>query len=483
MYNRFFHIIALIFLINCSFTCYGEQNSEEVFVEKFHFIFNNNHNTAWPDSNIFQTPTLIHFSNHHTYAFHFAPTNTHWQQYRDLNPPSYFLPDDEYHLDGIPLSYGINIDGQKTYVYSYIEQKKAKSDIDLNTLVALHERFHLFQIEQPYFSSFYKNYANLYPELKDPENLALSYLELYTIQDYWKNHNLESLKDYVAINQYRSRNLQKTSINYEIAKETIEGLADYFVLASAPEDIGFKVIVDDSLNTECLENSEHAIDCQRQWRYYFTGAVTALALDELAYNWKQIFIQAHTSPRLQLLQLLKMDDDTMMQRVHDAQLKFHYSKIEQEIKVHLTRYEEKISSYLQQYDAMPGVSFELHSGFNHGTEGYSSQQEMYYLDNLKTLQINFSIVTTSADKKYIWKCHHLPYILESNTSYKFKLAPDTLITLDKKTLQIEALLSKLKRQPFTDLSIINNQCELHILNTPGLVIYHDGILSVLPQQN
>ncbi len=389
---------------------------DEAIIDKLHLALTGFVPQAWPDNDIAQHPTVVYFPNQYTYALQLTPYNPKWQHYKELSPMVYFLTQDEYKLASIPLLYGVPIDGQKSYIYSYIPT----TSMDKNLFILLHERFHAFQNEQPYFQKYWRGFNENYSKMKDPENLALSHLELAVLKDYWQQPDIELIKDYIAINLYRTHKMSQSEIDYETSKEVFEGLADYFVLASAPFSNALSIVQNDM--NDCLDDVNQAIDCQRQLRYYVTGATTAWFLDQLSQNWKTSFINKGISPHEQLKQLYTMDEATVLARIAKSKEKYNYQTLYQNIKTMIDNYETKLTKHWHHFLAAPGISTRLFSGFTlSGSMGRNEQEELLYLDNIRTLAVDYTANNNSNDMKYALTILHLPYMLTNFNYNEFKL--------------------------------------------------------------
>ncbi len=473
-----FKLLWIMWLGLCIFTksyALPSPVEESAFVKKIHDSMQHMSDLSiWPQNDIHLKPTLLHFTNHHNYALQFQPTNPHWQLLSEFSPFVYFLEKDEYQLDKIPLSYGKAIDGQSPfYIYQYIEKTGER-----NSFVALHERFHFFQMEHDEFRFF--NFG-VYKELTSLINMALSYLELSAIEDYWLNNQEESLKDYIAITQFRERTLCKESINYEIGKEVWEGLANYFAIAALTDE---RPIKQQLLQQErCSKNFEENITCQRQLRYYYTGAIAAFALDNLSVmDWKQKFIEQHLAPRIQLQQLFKMDEKEINQRVQSAKERFDFNKSEEQIQLILNDYLKNMNQHLQDFKNQEGTPLTLFSGFKKtiGASRTESEQS-YFIDSNQELKIKVTSIETTSDKRYTMETNELPYLLSTSTSTQFKLVPTIEIKIDGKKVNMEALVNSNQVIDFKSLLIFNSNFMLQLIDLEGLIESNDGAITIKPK--
>ena len=377
----------------------------------------------WPGHDVHTTPTFLHFVNHHTYALHFSPQNEHWQVLMDFNPTIYFLAEDEYKLDETPFTYGRVIDDNPpSYVWRYLDQKSP----DTNVLVALHERFHVFQMSN---SSPDLQFGQ-YNALQNLENYALAYLELDVLKNYWLNHDLEALKDYVAINHFRLSQLDTASVHYENAKEKIEGGADYFaMMASALDNQTRKEYLQKSAN-DCT--AAEMIGCQLQWRYYYTGAVSAFALDELApMTWKERYITNGVSPKAQLEQLLAMSQDESKARIEQSKKRYYYAQLRDRLAEAFDIYWQAVAKHEARYAALNGTPLIISNGFSAYLMSARESEEQYYIKSGMTMMVALTGEGLTPDKHVQLHYRKLPYLYEdSEVGLTLKLDKDTVVTLD-----------------------------------------------------
>ena len=480
---RFYRlIIFLVFSISSCFLpyCYAQisTDAEKQYVERMQDIFQEMPAlNIWPQNDIYLTPTFFHFSNHHTYAFQFKPTNPNWKKL-NTETPIYFLEHDEYHLDNVPLGYGNIIDNQSpTYIFKYNDSYPHPEE--KNIFVALHERFHFFQRTHEPFKTLQ---FNAYPDLKNIDNMALSYLELRVLKEYWINHQEDALKDYIAIVSARAKKLKQTSEEYELSKEIMEGLANYFAISAISEKtFNVREMLQTDLEINCPQNFENGIDCQRQHRYYYTGAVVAFALDSFSVDWKTIFVEKRLSPREQLQRYFNMPINEIDARVLRVKQQFDYEHILAGLHQTTDDYFKKLDNHLKKYEKSEGVKLELWHGFtNEGSAGYGSAEENYFIDGLSRLQVNFTSTNISGDNHWILKTNNIPYLIESGTSIQVKLKSLTEILVNDKPINMTEVMNMPEPLFFNSLVITTPQFELKIQELPGKIIINKGKIDIKP---
>ena len=433
---KYFHNIIQIVSISISFcgACYAlPPSTEELsFVSKMSetFQYINENPMLWPEFTISSKPSIIYFANKHNYAFNFLPINPHWIKLQNQVSPVYFLENDEYGINDIAWAYDKMIDHQATYLFKYI----ASSTILDNIHVLLHERFHMFQFEkfpeQIYFSGTYTGFTQL-------ENVKLSYLEIAALKNYLIHSDINSLQDYVAINQYRQTLIGTESSRYEAGKENIEGLAEYYAWNGMNLDTKSRndAMLKSFQDTCTLDN---LIKCQIHHRYYFTGAVIGIALDQLSpVIWKEHLMKNKVSVREQLYRLFPMNDEQLMQHIEHAKSYYHYETLIQPIETSIIDYQNKLSEQQEIYDKSTGVVFNLQKT-PCNLFGMILTDKTYWINSDYVLNINMTGHSSCQDESILVDYNHLPFCYESN-EYKneFKISTDSQIIVDGVTIILQ----------------------------------------------
>lgn len=172
---------------------------------------------------------------------------------------------DEFHANT-----AIEYDGRLLAIWNLIEED---SDIDLLTANIIHEMFHAYQMEQGE-----KRFGDDLEVMMHPagqEVLLLKHTENQLLLQ--SLDNVSVFEHFIQIRRCRRRMSEET-VNYELAIETIEGMAEYVGLKAlnqiAPEKYQQKV----QRHEEKLKNVSHLLDMRKL--AYSSGIILLLAAEK-----------------------------------------------------------------------------------------------------------------------------------------------------------------------------------------------------------
>ncbi|WP_058473103.1 hypothetical protein [Legionella quateirensis] len=422
-------------------------------------LINSNAN-IWPKFKISSKPIIVYFSNQHHYAYYFSPINSNWKIQSDQSFPVYFLDHDEYEIDNLSWSDGNIIDGQPSFVFG-LETIKDISNRDILHLL-FHERFHIFQFED--FPVQIYNFGT-YTGFNQIENVKLTYIEDLALGEYLTNDNIEALKDYVAINQYRQKLMGDISTIYEATKENMEGIADYYgwsVAISNEAERNQAMIT--TYKNKC--GIDKLIKCQLQDRYYFTGAAVGIALDNLSVgDWKDKLVKNKSFIRNQLHQYFSFSDTQISQRVNQAKERYNYAEITRPIEVAIERYKERRSKEMNSYNNQPGVKLNIERR-PCNLFGMTMADENFYIDSNIQLYINQIGNSSCPDHSIIVNYFNIPYVLKTENigRIQVKIDNDTLLEIDGKSISAKDLSATDTAIDFNNLYLKNTVIEIEIKN-------------------
>lgn len=316
-------ISALLCLLCISTAHAGdiEQNYISMTEAAISFVDQNQY-VVWPGFHISKTPTILYFSDtQHIYAFRFIPKNPDWQKLIVRNQPIYYLDHDEIGAKEMDdMEFDKKIDEQSSFVIKPFSNVSTK-DMTHDVIALAHERFHMYEILESRFSRSSIDYS-VHPYIGlNKTNITLSYLELDILKNYLVTKDENSLKNYIAVHQYRTQLLDQESIAYENAKEILEGMAAYVGFQSVNlnnQDKIQRIMTDPTFSAACSSPSDEKKipDCIEHNRYYFIGPALGYALDNIApTSWKETVELSGTTPDALLQQYYPMSQDEITQRV------------------------------------------------------------------------------------------------------------------------------------------------------------------------
>lgn len=186
---------------------------------------------------------------------------------------------DEFHANT-----AIEYDGRLLAIWNLTEED---SDIDLLTANIIHEMFHAYQMEQGE-----KRFGDDLEVMMHPagqEVLLLKHTENQLLMQSLDNVSL--FEHFIQLRRHR-RSMAEEVVNYELAIETIEGMAEYAGLKAlkqiAPEKYQKKL----KQYAENLKNVSHLLDARRL--AYSSGVVLLLTAETVGFS---VFHQLGTEKR------------------------------------------------------------------------------------------------------------------------------------------------------------------------------------------
>ncbi len=146
------------------------------------------------------------------------------------------------------------------------------SDIDLLTANIIHGMFHAYQIEQGEKRYGDDLLAMMHP--MEQEVLLLKYTENQLLLQSLEN--VSTFEQFVHLRQYR-KTIAKEAVEYEIAIETIEGMAEYVGLKALEQLVPEKYLKKLKQHKENLKNISYLLDSRRL--AYSSGIILLLAAE------------------------------------------------------------------------------------------------------------------------------------------------------------------------------------------------------------
>ncbi len=429
-----------------------------------HFI-NQHQQEVWPGFHISDTASIVHYKNNHLYAFNFTPKDTDWQDLDINGSMAYYNSKNNYNINQ-PLFFGALIDDQVSYIYGYHELDNTKADLR-NALVFTHERFHYYQAEHFIADQNlpeYQGFNNL-------ENITLAYLEAEVLKKYLIDADIEILKDFVAINRYRSTLLDSNSIVYEQQQERWEGIADYIAFKAVTMDSNelYKELISD-YDRENSCSLVNPVDCVIKQRYYLTGVALGIALDRLSLEgWKETVEQNKRTPRELLLSLFKMEPAEIDARINNAKQQYHYEEMVKPIEKSIGEYQAKLKKQLEAYDIFSGIKTRFYSPWPCISKAGVVSSFTYRIDGKTSLTIDSESFTECTDGSITVK-YSVPF--EYNTLFytEIKIDGDATILIDGEKITYTEFYSLRTRRMFHNLSILASNVSINFVNHSGLII-------------
>lgn len=300
----------------------------------------------------------------HVYAFDFLPSQPSlWQKTDIAGKTIYYMPKNSWNLEE---SYGNTdtVDGQLALLWG-------------PHLLENFDSFSLSKIHSDRFFYYLNQHFNLPSppparnDLNDPDSMSLLLLEAYVMSDMDNNNlNTESLKNMLAIEQYRSRFMTPDAKKFEFYMGVRWGIPLYVgSKASGPEDAESGLESRGNTNTEGNDDEDdygyvrkmEDVKVSASLLPIFRSAVLGMGLDFVKEDaqWKIALEKEGKDPLPKLLEHFPMSDSEIQQRVASAKSKHHFEKNEAGIRAIIQKNEETADRISQQYTAAPGVEIQL----------------------------------------------------------------------------------------------------------------------------
>lgn len=451
-------ILVFLFSLLPSSSCLanGEQAFAAAVAKSISYV-DQHENDVWPGFRISVTPSMLHFGAQHIYAFNFQPKQFEWEIRIIENVPVYYLEQDKLGIGEITLNYNFTVDGQPAYIFGYIDTYDQLANLFRFT----HERFHVYQFSHFHTNADFPHYAGF----NSIENVKLAYLEAAALKDYLLTDSKEALQDYLAINHYRSAQLDDQSRQYEAKKIIIEGMASYAGLKSMnmTKQASSKFIAD-FYDGYCAFDKIN--DCILRRHYYFTGTVIGLALDEYDHaDWKLAVEKQDKSPVELLEKIFPMDESEIQKRVKQAEARADFVYIEANVEKSMNAYQAAIQQQQDAYNAYAGIEANYH--FDCGLAGFIKDQQEFFIDGNLFFRVGVDFKGSCDNKSIQITFNHLPFLYETSNYNKLKLEPSTMLTIDGEQKSLETVLADNKNVAFSNLVLTNANTQIAITNRAG----------------
>jgi hypothetical protein len=324
--------------------------------------------------------------------------------------------DSDFNISEMSFEYYLN--------YELHDSPYAKTKLDILNQIIHGEQIH--------FDSF-----------NNPEIYSLLYVEVAVLKEYLSTQNAELLKTFAAVHQYRTQLLNANAKQYEISRDF--PLCFYYVYMKALEISGVdsaKIILDKYLNKlpcylsksgdgdSCFPIIPDDFDEEYDDMLRVIYMTEQYALDKLVPDWKNTVESKNTPPTTILLQHYSLSNSEAKSLTEAAKARYGYAEFIQNINEKLQPYLMEMKQLQIRYENQAGVEFILknQAGANGGR--VSTYAKEYKIDNLTTIATESESLEVD-DYNVDFKAENMPmYGMADEYFLKFKITPDTLITLD-----------------------------------------------------
>jgi hypothetical protein len=485
--NKFIVIVFTLVTLISSLSFAGEISSKESgFIEKISQTIdhlNDNKNLVWKNYNLSDTPIIITFSNKHIYAFGLKSDNPVWQKKIVGNSSILFSDFDHWGLTQITMQDKFLVDGYESFVFTINETEATNGFIDRPILVLVHELFHRYQ-----FANF-KKMQNVgeYLDRSNIENLGLINLEERILIDFLrgkKEHKLEALKNYIAVNQTRNKLIHESSVKWERFQQVMEGLADYASVQTFdtfPVISNFKGEKHLQFIIAGYVYSEDSQELAVKWRHYGVGAALGKALDFMEVSdWKEQIEMLGESQASILEKTIHLSDDEIASRLAAVKVNYGYDKIHESINGKVTGFTQMIDDLMSDYQAEDGFVVTIERPQEVGINGGGSSCGIYHLENGLTVSVKDKSVSSSTDNLWKIELKEIPFLFQNGRGARIiKVDHNLEVILDGKTYSIDSLKNNPKINTFKSLSWNCKTSAFESIDREGRIICDDRGLSIL----
>lgn len=457
-----------------------ETDAIETLARTFHSLDENGGDEVWPQFQMSDPPTVVHFANGHVYGFGLKGELPSWEKKVIHQIPIWYRATPPTPL--APLVASFPIENQQAFIFG-LDHGKDYSLLPLFTLI--HERFHLHQLNNFHKMRTGRTVPNDYENLNqlafiELENRLLSrYLALSASDD-----KIACLKDFSAVNQIRRQTMHPDSVRWEDHQQSMEGLADYVSLKT------FQVFpLIHSLNVEQvlvdMRNKKTAgtaalIEDGVKGRHYFVGAVLAMALDHCGIKEWKMRVQKDGASLQQLLDnALDLKANEKKDRLIHAKLQSGWNEIQQIIAKQMEKENSDRERMIADFALQEGIAIHMGLPSGHMSRG-GRMEKSCPIDHQRKALIKDNSTTASQDQSWKLDFRGMPLVIEDQKGERlFKMSPETHLHVDGQKILLKDVMVKYFGidRSFSSIAFQDPTCELSSTR-PGKMMVRENILQI-----
>ncbi|MBA3722597.1 MAG: hypothetical protein H0W88_09380 [Parachlamydiaceae bacterium] len=433
----------------------------------------------WPNFDLIELPTTVHFKNGHIYSFG-LPLTSKWEKTTVNEMDAHFCDHDHWGLTKVMMHPSFDIDGEKSFIF---QMNSEMSDLNLPLITFVHERFHLHQFK--HFTRHEEKFAR-YSNEWDEENQILIGVENYLLTQFLEQpeqsiEKKELLKDFIAVNAMRQPLLTTPSIAWEDLQQRMEGLADYASLKTFQTYplLGEIIVEQAILMMRENKTSSHysVVNDAIKGRHYFIGSVLGFALDYYKADWK---LQAEKGVPLRVLltRAVNITDSEMHERQIRLKASPEYKKISSEIRDQLNKEKQEIELVKQNYENIEGIVLNVSRPMQPISGGGINHKNIQIGEG-RTVSIQDTSFSSSRDNKWKLRLKNIPIVFEDGSGGRsFKVEKDFIVHVDGNPMKLHELKAGSKLYQFKTISLQDKACEF-TSELPGVLQIIDDELTIL----
>lgn len=437
---------------------------------------------VWPHFDMRAKPIFITFGNGHIYAFNITPKQGDWKKTNFNGAEIFYTDKDLWGITTSPMQFNFLFDSQEAFIFRL---DMMPEPLFLPFFVMVHERFHVYQIEN--FASEKSEEVNTYPESENAENLALMQLEELVLLDFLQaltkdNHQeaITQLKTFISVHKKRCHLLSPSSIRWEARQQMVEGLADY---AGAKNLDVFSYFGEKTGQMHILHTMKSYIEDDDitarvlKWRHYGVGASLAYALDLLQVaDWKNE-IELNVSLQTLLEKNLKVSESQSAILFQQASQKYNFPQLSQDVHKRIQDYQQRLKTCAEEFKNLPGIVVNIQNPPKSGVSAGGHSKALYSLIDGSMLSVQDTSKNSSSDSCWNLELRNVPYVYNTNDGFRrFKESYENLeVMIDGK----KCSLADLEDAPFQQLTLKGRVSSFHSIDNPGRITLSQGELKIM----
>lgn len=421
--------------------------------------------SIWPGFNIDEMPIIIHFdSNPHYYAFNFTPKDQTipWRKTTLNNRLVYVLDFDALQVKELSADYQV-INGQMSYIYE-IYNYDDNSEVLYSLRALIDKRFAYYWAKESKVPerayAYWKYVTNAFNNIDDVEYV---YIEDAILKKYLLTRDTEELKNYLAVHDYRMKQLSKEEAERDNALEIRFAPGAYVSfqgLNLSKEDYLNQVLDNYTNRFYCpaLTNAQDILYCITFGHYNLVGPVLGVALNQVAgKGWQSKIISGPLSFSELLKTFFPMNESEMKVRLEKSEEDFGLSDMEKQLNKNFTTYLTNMKKQQSLYDDMPGVELIIDNRYCDLKKFIRRYDQEFVISTETNLYINMredmACETDETVIKIVYK--NMPFVYQESSVLKnqVKLAPGSVMTIDGKTKTVDEWIAKDMRLDFQVLQL------------------------------
>lgn len=476
--------IRLLFLLSLYIVIlpvYALTNIESLAV--FQDSMKKNASSIWPGLKIGNRPTIVAIEDtNELYAFDLTVNDNRWQKRVVQGVPVNYMPDN---IIGFNAEHDIFQPGgffmfnnqQIIPTFAYTTEGYDGNDYFNKLSMSLAYYFAYELNDSPYAKNkikFVNKYLNptVYNAFNNANIVSLLYIELSILKDYVTTQNMELLKTFAAVHQYRTMQLDANAKNFEIDND----IPFWYITLKALELNGgdTSALLIHEYNDCFYDDKAYALS-----RYYIDTLsrifeTEQYVLDKIEPDWKVDVEKNDTTTTSIFMKHYPLSTEEIQSLTATAKSHYGYDALFQKYNNMLTPYLAEMNQLLDEYKKQNDVEFiiQKQSIGNFSRYGYSAtlykpnSSGTTLFANATYVDYEYENITFHEEKMPL--CIMFP---SSDVLAKFKLSSDTILILNNdEKITIAKFMQMKKPRKINHLEVNEENGMRLLITTKGKVL-------------